>query len=87
VGLAHFSAYLSCYNAMNATQIVDYATQHTGISIDINDAMPYVNKRANEIKDLIKQKVNKDYFSEIYTQDIIANVREYPLPVANEETR
>lgn len=68
---------------MDYQDIVTYATEHTGISITLDKALKYVKKRRNNIADIIKDKINKDYFSTIFTTDIVAGQRTYVLPTAS----
>lgn len=57
---------------MDTLAIVDYAVKHTGLSISATDALPYINKRRNQIADVIKEKINKGYFWEEFTTNTIA---------------
>lgn len=71
---------------MNSQAIVDYAIKHTWLSISTTDALPYLNKRRNQITDTIKEKINKWYFWEEFTTNIIAWQREYTLPTSDYDT-
>lgn len=57
---------------MNYTKAVDYAVNHTGLSITYDEALPYFNKRRNEIVNIIKDRVNKDFFFDIFSTDLVA---------------
>lgn len=57
---------------MDTLGIVDYAVKHTGLSISATDALPYINKRRNQIADVIKEKINKGYFWEEFTTNTVA---------------
>lgn len=71
---------------MNYTKAIDYAVNHTWLSISYADALPYFNKRRNEIVNIIKDRVNKDFFFDIFTTDLVSWQREYPLPIASDST-
>lgn len=69
---------------MNYTKAIDYAVNHTWLSISYDDALLYFNKRRNEIVNIIKDRVNKDFFFDIFSTDLVSWQREYPLPQASD---
>lgn len=57
---------------MDYSDIVNYAVKHTSISITLDDALSYVQKRRRYIVDTIAEKANKRHTEYVITDDLIA---------------
>jgi len=67
----------------NYQDIVDYATEHTGVNITYEKALKYVQRRRNYIVDCIRTKIGENFFYKTYYTDIVSNTNEYSIPTSS----
>lgn len=67
----------------NYQDIVDYATEHTWVSITYAKALKYVQKRRNYIIESIRAKFWENFFYKTYYTNIVAGTNQYDIPTSS----